>query len=250
METSFFCTASGDRLAYVRQEGTGPVVMFLGGFRSDMTGTKAMALEAWAKEHGRGYLRFDYHGHGQSSGDFADGTIGRWADNAMELMQTVTQGKLLLVGSSMGGWIMLLVARALGERVAGLVGIAAAPDFTEELMWANWDEETRREIMEKGMIPVPSDYGEPYPITRALIEDGRRQCVLRQPLPITCPVRLLHGMADVDVPWQVSLRLAEHIESRNTQVHLVKEGDHRMSSPEQLALLVEALEAMSQGYRP
>ncbi|WP_353858657.1 alpha/beta hydrolase [Azospirillum formosense] len=219
-------------------EGLAPGVMFLGGFMSDMTGTKALALEAWAAGEGLSFTRFDYQGHGASSGRFDEGTIGLWADDALAVLDRVTVGPQILVGSSMGGWMMLLTALRRPERVAGLVGIAAAPDFTEDLMWDLFDESVRREILETGRWLRPSDYGpEPQPITRALIEDGRNHLLLRQPIAFDKPVRLLHGMADPDVPWQVSLTLADRLASADVRVTLVKDGDHRLSRDQDIDLL-------------
>ncbi|WP_282605915.1 alpha/beta fold hydrolase [Pelagibius sp. Alg239-R121] len=222
-----------------------PGVVFLGGFMSDMTGTKAIALEDHCRERGLGFVRFDYLGHGQSSGSFAEGTIGRWAEDAVAVLDEVTEGPQILVGSSMGGWIMLLAALARIERIAGLIGIAAAPDFTEDLMWAEFSPEMREEVMSKGRFERPSDYGdEPYIITRELIEEGRKNLLLREAIPIRCPVRLLQGMRDEDVPWKAALRLADALESEEVEVTLVKKGDHRLSEPEDLARLTRSLDEM------
>jgi pimeloyl-ACP methyl ester carboxylesterase len=235
----------GQRVAYHRLEGRGPGVVFLGGFMSDMTGTKALALEAHCRAQGRAFVRFDYLGHGASTGRFEDGTIGRWSDDALAVLDALTAGPQVLVGSSMGGWIMLLAALARPARVAGLVGIAAAPDFTEDLMWAAWDEATRARLMREGRIALPSLYGDaPCVITRDLIEDGRRHLLLRAPIPLRCPVRLLQGMADPDVPWQTALRLAEHLESNDVTVTLIKDGDHRLARDEDLAQLVVAVDGV------
>lgn len=215
-----------------------PGVLFLGGFMSDMTGTKATALEAWAVARGLAFTRFDYQGHGASSGRFADGTIGLWAEDALAVLDQVTSGPQILVGSSMGGWTMLLTALRRPGRVAGLVGLAPAPDFTEDLMWDLFEEDVRREILEAGVWNRPSDYGpEPQPITRALIEDGRNHLLLRGPIAFSGPVRLLHGQRDPDVPWQVSLTLAGALASDDVRVTLVKDGDHRLSRPQDIALL-------------
>ena len=212
---------------------------------SDMTGTKAMALESWAKNAGRAFLRFDYQGHGASSGRFEEGTIGLWAADAIAAFDALTEGPQVLVGSSMGGWIMLLTALARPERISALVGIAAAPDFTEDLMWPTFDEAARATLQRDGVLHQPSDYGdEPYTITLKLIEDGRQHLLLRKPLPITCPVRLIQGMADADVPWQTALRIAETLESDDVEVQLVKAGDHRLSTPEDLARLTATIEAL------
>lgn len=238
----FLTTPAGRRIAYHKTEGAGPGVVFLGGFKSDMTGTKAQHLQDWAEATGRAFLRFDYSGHGQSSGAFLDGCIGDWAADAMAAISALTTGPQVLVGSSMGGWISLLVARAMPDRVAGLVGIAAAPDFTEDLMWATFTE-AERAALAAGRVEQPSDYSdEPYVITRKLIEEGRSQLVLRSPLPLPFPVRLLQGTADVDVPPAVALRLMDHAESHDLRLVLVKGADHRFSTPACLALTVTQIE--------
>ncbi|MEX2648122.1 MAG: alpha/beta hydrolase [Alphaproteobacteria bacterium] len=242
---SWLARPDGERLAYHRLDGRGPGVVFLGGFASDMTGTKAMALEAWCRAQGLAFVRFDYLGHGQSSGRFADGTIGRWTDDALAVLDALTEGPQILVGSSMGGWIMLLAALARPARVAGLVGVAAAPDFTEDLMWARWDEATRTRLISHGAIELPSAYGEaPTTITRALIENGRRHLLLGAPIPLRRPVRLLQGMADPDVPWPTALRLAEKLESSDVVVTLIKDGDHRLARNEDLGKLLNCCSAI------
>jgi pimeloyl-ACP methyl ester carboxylesterase len=237
----------GRRIAYRLSPGRGPGVVFLGGFRSDMTGTKAQFLEAWARAQGRGFVRFDYTGHGASSGDFRSSGIGDWARDARDAILRLTQGPQVLVGSSMGGWIALLFARRAPARVAGLIGIAAAPDFTEDSMWAGFDARQRAELETKGEVRLPSEYDEePYPITRHLIEDGRRNMVLREPLVLPFPVRLLHGTADLDVPVEVALRLMGHAEGPDVRLTLVKAADHRFSAPENLDLLARTLEEILQ----
>jgi pimeloyl-ACP methyl ester carboxylesterase len=189
-------------------------------------------------------LRFDYSGHGASGGQFADGTIGRWAEDALAIIDRASEGPLLLVGSSMGGWIALLVARARPERVVGLVGIAAAPDFTEVLMWQAMSFEQRATLMSHGVLYVPSQYGDPYPITRALVEDGRNHLLLHEPITLDCPIRLLHGQCDPDVPWEFALQIADQVSSRDVRVILVKDGDHRLSRPQDLALLRQTISAL------
>lgn len=236
-------TPEGRRLAYEMLPGRGPGVVFLGGFRSDMTGTKAAFLRDWAARQGRAFLRFDYSGHGQSGGDFEDGCIGDWAADARAAL-ALTEGKQVLVGSSMGGWIALLLARAWPEKVAGLVGIAAAPDFTEDLMWQAFSEAERARLMAEGRIERRSDYGTPDPITRRLIEDGRQQLVLRTPLNLPFPVRLLQGTADVDVPPSVALRLMDHATGPDIRLTLVKGADHRFSTPECLELIAGTVAAL------
>ncbi len=222
-----------------------PGVVFLGGFRSDMTGTKATALEAFCRERGQGLVRFDYFGHGVSSGDFGDGTIARWRDDALAVLDRATEGPQLLVGSSMGGWIMLLAALARPARVAGLVGVAAAPDFTEELIWQALAPGERERLMRDGTLVRESAYEPPYPIARRLIEDGRDHLLLGRPIPIRCPVRLLHGMADAEVPWRTALRLAERLAARDVAVTLVKDGDHRLSRAADLERLMALVEELS-----
>ena len=231
-------TPEGREIAYDRIEGAEPGVVFLGGFRSDKEGTKALALEAWAQAEGRAFLRLDYSGHGQSSGDFLDGCIGDWFEDARAAVLELTEGPQVLVGSSMGGWISLLMAREYPEKVAGLVTIAAAPDFTEDGMWAEFSEAQRRELMEAGQVALPSDYSdEPYIITRRLIEEGRQRLVLRSPLILPMPVRMLQGTADADVPVSVAVRLIDHAEGPDIRLTLVKDADHRFSSPECLKLI-------------
>ena len=237
----------GVSIAYHRLPGSAPGIVFLGGYASDMTGTKAVALEAFARERGQAFLRFDYQGHGQSSGDFADGTIGIWAEDALGAFDALTEGPQVLIGSSMGGWIMLLTALARRERVAGLLGLAPAPDFTEDLMWAAFDAEQRATLERDGRLEVPSDYGdEPYLVTHALIEDGRERLLLRDAIPLDCPIRLIHGMADKDVPWQTSIRIAQQVVSEDVEIELVKGAGHRLSEPDDLARLEATLEALLQ----
>jgi pimeloyl-ACP methyl ester carboxylesterase len=239
---SFLDLPSGGRLAYHHIAGGAPGVLFCGGFTSDMTGTKAIALERFCAGEGRAFTRFDYRGHGASSGRFEDGTIGAWAEDALAIVDRVTGGPLIVVGSSMGGWIALLTALARPERVHGLVGIAAAPDFTEDLLLAEATPEQRRALAERGFWMQPSAYGDqPYPVTRALIEDGRRHLLLRAPIPIRCPAHLLHGMADADVPWRTSLRLAERLQAEDVTLELIKAGDHRLSTERDIARIQAAI---------
>jgi pimeloyl-ACP methyl ester carboxylesterase len=236
-----------DRLAWARLPGRQPGVVFLPGFRSDMEGSKAIALRDHCAAAGRALLRFDYGGHGTSAGRFEDGTIGQWAADAIAVLDALTEGPQLLVGSSMGGWIALLAARARPGRVAGLIGLAPAPDFTTELMWPAFSDAQRAEIMENGVLHLPSQYGEPTPITRALIEDGPRHNLLDAPIPLRCPVRILQGMRDPDVPWRHALRLVDALEGADVRLHLIKDGDHRLSRPEDLALLTQTLDQMLEG---
>lgn len=227
-------------------QGQLPGVVFLGGFASDMTGTKAMALDAFCAATGRGFLRFDYSGHGQSSGNFTDGTIGAWCDDVLTVLDQLTQGPQILVGSSMGGWLMLLAALARPMRIHALIGLAAAPDFTEELMWETMDAAMRARLMKEGRIEEPSAYSEqPYVITRALIEDGRRHLLLQGAINIDRPVRLIHGQADIDVPFSISLRLADHLVSSDVVVTLVKDGDHRLSRQQDIDRLIRTVDELS-----
>lgn len=244
--TTYFTSPEGRKIAYHRVDGDGIGVVFLGGFHSDMTGTKAMHLEKWAKRHNRPFLRFDYSGHGESSGNFLDGCIGDWAQDAIAAVQTLTTGKQILVGSSMGGWISLILTKRIADRVAGFIGIVAAPDFTEDSMWANFDQNTRAKLIKDGRVEMPSEYAdEPYIITRRLIEDGRDQLVLRQELQLPFPARLLHGTADTDVETQVALRLLHHAKSPDMRLCLVKDADHRFSSMANLAKIVTSIEEVS-----
>jgi pimeloyl-ACP methyl ester carboxylesterase len=232
----------GSTIAYHRLAGKSPGVVFLGGFMSDMTGTKAIALEAFCRARGQAFLRFDYFGHGASSGRFEDATIGRWKGDALHILDRLTEGPQILVGSSMGGWIMLLAALARPRRVAALVGIAAAPDFTEDLLWPRLSDAQRAAILREGMIRIPSAYDvRGYVVTRRLVDEGRLHLVTRHAIPLDCPTRLLHGMRDDDVPWQTSLRLAACVRSADVTVTLAGEGDHRLSTEADLARLRDTL---------
>ncbi|SIQ40807.1 Pimeloyl-ACP methyl ester carboxylesterase [Paracoccus thiocyanatus] len=240
--TQYLEAPQGRRIAYERVEGQGPGVVFLGGFRSDMQGTKALWLEEWARARGRAFLRLDYSGHGQSSGAFEDGGIGDWLADARAAIGALTEGPQVLVGSSMGGWIGLLLARAMPERLAGLVTVAAAPDFTERGYWAGFSAAERAALIEHGRVEQPSDYGDPYVITRRLIEDGRDHLVLDQPLALPFPVRFLQGTADADVPASWALDLLAHAAGQDMRLVLVKGADHRFSTPDCLALIGAAVE--------
>ncbi|MBS1303942.1 alpha/beta hydrolase [Loktanella sp. SALINAS62] len=233
-------TPQGRTLAYHLTDGSGPTVVFLGGFKSDMGGTKAVHLEDWCKSQGRAFLRFDYSGHGDSSGAFTDGSIGDWFDDAQAAVAMI-DGPLVLVGSSMGGWISLLLARAIPDRIAGLVTIAAAPDFTEDSMWANATTAQRMALDTDGQIALPSDYGDPYIITQRLITDGRTRLVLRDPLHLPFPTRFLQGTADRDVDQSVALRLLGHATGDDMHLTLVKGADHRFSDPQCLSLIETAI---------
>lgn len=236
-------TPQGRKIAYHKSRGTNPGVVFLSGFKSDMEGAKAVYLEQWAKRSGRAYLRFDYSGHGQSSGDFLDGSIGDWAEDAKAAIMTLTEGPQILVGSSMGGWLSLICSKVVPERVCGLVTIAAAPDFTEDSIWWDFDETQRKDLMDKGQVLLASNYGnEPYTITRRLIKDGRNFLVFRERLELPFPVRFLCGTADADVELSLTLRLLEHAESPDMRLTLVDGADHRFSDENCLELIASTIE--------
>jgi pimeloyl-ACP methyl ester carboxylesterase len=235
----------GTTIAYRRIPGSAPGIVFLAGLRSDMTGVKASYLDEYCRRRGRAYVRFDYFGHGASSGDFANGTVGRWAEDAIAVIDELSAGPQILVGSSMGGWIMLLAAHARPNRIHALVGIAAAPDATEDLLWSRLDAAQRSELLTSGSVTLPSEYDPAgYTYTRSLIEDGKRHLVMRAPIALDCPVRLLHGMRDASVPWETSLRLAEQLTSPDVAVTLVKDGDHRLSNQTDLARLATTLDEL------
>jgi pimeloyl-ACP methyl ester carboxylesterase len=236
-------------LAFARTPGRAPAVVFLTWFRSDMAGGKALHLERHCARAGRAHLRFDYRGHGASGGRFEDGCIGDWCEDALAVLDQVVEGSAVLVGSSMGGWIMLLAALRRPERVRGLVGIAAAPDFTQDLILPGLTPEQRLLLDRDGVFLAPSAYGEPTPITRRLFEDGERHLLLRAPIPIRCPVHLLHGQQDLDVPWRTSLRLAACLESPAVTVELVKDGDHRLSREEDLRRIAAAVDRVLEQAR-
>jgi pimeloyl-ACP methyl ester carboxylesterase len=229
------------RLAYCATPGAAPGIVFLGGFGSDMGGTKATALEQAAIRRGQAFLRLDYRGHGQSEGRFIDGTIGDWFADALAVFDAVTAGPQILVGSSMGGWIALLLARTRPDRVRAMVGIAAAPDFTTRLMSEELTGEQRETLLRDKVLYRPSEYGDLMPITLKLVEDGNNHLLLDKRVPFAEPVRLLHGQRDPDVPWQIALRVAERMESGDVRVILVKDGDHRLSRPQDIALIVDTV---------
>ncbi len=240
--------ADGGAVAYRQTAGAGPGVVFFGGYKSVMSGSKALALEAWCRAQGRACVCFDYTGHGASSGRFQDGTIGRWTEDALAVLDRLTEGPQILAGSSMGGWLMLKAALARPDRVAGLLGIASAADFTEDLLWPAMDQPTRARLQAEGIVYPPADEdGRVYPITWRFIEEGRSHLLLRdgslrgEPLPIACPVRLVHGMADSDVPWQTSVRIAQRLAGQDVRVILIKDGGHRLSRPADLDLIIATL---------
>jgi pimeloyl-ACP methyl ester carboxylesterase len=236
-------------IAVRTRTGAAPGLFWLGGFKSDMGGTKAIALDQWAEAQGRACTRFDYSGHGESSGDFADGTIGRWLEDSLAVFSQVCAGPQVLIGSSMGGWLALLLVRELQRKtvkmnasVAGLVLIAPAVDFTEELMWKKFPAAVKRELATAGIWMRPSQYSEePYPITLRLIEEGRRHLMLGDLIEIGCPVRILQGVQDTDVPWRHAVELVSRIARDDVVLTLVKDGDHRLSRPEDIERLLTAV---------
>ena len=231
-------SSSRGRLAYHHLPGKTPGVLFCAGFNSNMQGGKALALEAWCREQGIQFTRFDYYGHGESDGSLEQGTIGRWRDDALTLLDEITSGQQLIVGSSMGGWIMLLTALARPDRVAGLVGVAAAPDFTRRLREQRLDDEQRRQLQQTGYCDMPNDYDEAYRISRKLLEEGDDHLLLETGIPIEVPLRLIHGQCDEDVPWEISLNIARQLDGDDVEVQLVKSGDHRLSGESDLQRLV------------
>jgi len=235
------------RIAVRARSGGGPGLFWLGGFNSDMCGTKAVALDAWAAEHKRACVRFDYSGHGESGGDFTHGTIGRWLEESVAVFEQFCAGPQVVIGSSMGGWIALLLARELARRsasrasLAGLVLIAPAPDFTEELMWKGFSPEVRHQIETTGMWLRPSEYGDPYPITRNLIEEGRRHLLLGGAIEVGCPVRILQGAQDPDVPWKHAFALVHRLPADDVVLTMIQDGDHRLSRPQDIARILAAV---------
>ena len=245
-ETAGYLTRDdGARLAWKRVEGRGPTVVWLGGFKSDMAGTKAQALADWARASGRAYLRFDYFGHGISDGEFREGTISRWRADALAVLDHLVEGPVVLVGSSMGGWLACLVAMAAPARIAALVLVAPAADFTEKLMRPGLPPDGRAALARDGVWLRPSPYGaEPYPITRTLLEDGARWSILDSEIPIDVPVRVLQGGEDPDVPWRHALELAQAIKGQDVVFTLIKDGDHRLSRPQDIARLIAAVDEL------
>ncbi|HWC94548.1 MAG TPA: alpha/beta hydrolase [Pseudolabrys sp.] len=242
-----FLTLETRRIAVHPRSGDSPGLFWLGGFKSDMQGTKAQALDRWAQAHGRACLRFDYSGHGESGGDFKDGTIGRWLAESLAVYTNLAKGPQVVIGSSMGGWLALLLAQALREKksgppIAGMVLIAPAVDFTEELMWKHFPDAVTREIEEKGLWLRPSEYGEgPYPITKKLIEDGRKHLMLGGLIEPGCPVHILQGVQDPDVPWRHAVELVSRFARDDVVLTLIKDGDHRLSRPEDIERLLAAV---------
>ena len=239
------------RIAVRARAGGTPGLFWLGGFNSDMKGIKALALDAWAAEHSRACVRFDYSGHGESGGAFIEGTVGRWLEESIAVFEGFCRGPQVVIGSSMGGWMALLLAREIARRgvsgasLAGLVLIAPAPDFTETLMWNGFSPEIRREIETSGVWLRPSQYGEPYPITRALIEEGRNHLLLGSAIDVGCPVRILQGAQDPDVPWQHAFALAHRLPSDDVVLTMIQDGDHRLSRPQDIARIIAAVAEIS-----
>ncbi len=235
-------TPSGRKIAYQQTEGDGPGILFLGGFKSDMTGTKAHYLEQWARDQKQAFIRFDYSGHGQSSESFEEGTIGNWLEDAQQVLEQLTQGPQLLVGSSMGGWLSLLLARANPDRIKGIVTIACATDFTEKLLIPSLSEQQLETVTQLGKIEVPSEYDQqPVVISQVLLTEGHGHLLLNSTINIRCPIHMIHGLADEDVPWDISLQTLQQVETNNVSLELVKDGDHRLSKPTDLERISEAL---------
>ena len=245
-----FLPASGtagiaeNKIAYCRSDGAGPGIIWCGGLKSDMEGSKATALHDWAQARGRAFVRFDYFGHGKSTGRFRDGTISRWAEDTLQIIDELSAGPQILVGSSMGAWTALLAAIARPERVKALVLIAPAPDFTQKLMWARFSEDIRKTIIEEGIYYEPSDYDEPYEISRELILDGRENLLLDDPINFSGPVRILHGLNDTSVPWQHAQKLMDVLVSEDVELTLVKDGDHSLSGEGDIERLLGVMEAV------
>ena len=246
-KTAFLALADGSSIAYRHTPGAAPGVLFCAGFNSNMQGIKALALEQWCRDRGRQFTRFDYSGHGESSGSVEEGCIGRWRDDTIAVLDRVTAGPQVIVGSSMGGWIMLLVALQRARRVKALLGLAAAPDFTERLR-ARLTDAQRQQLDRSGYADLPNCYddGEPYRIGALLLDEGEAHLLLDGEIPVDVPVRLIQGQRDDDVPWQLALRLAERIRGADVEIQLVKDGDHRLSEPADLRRLELTLEQLLQ----
>ena len=241
-----FITHQDRKLAYCRYEGQGPTVMFFPGFMSDMEGSKALLLDDFCRARGQAFVRFDYSGHGKSSGEFAEGTIGQWTEDALAIIDQLTEGPLLLVGSSMGGWIALLAALARKDRVRAYVGLAAAPDFTRDLCWNIYSDEVKETLKRDGVYYEPCDYGDdPYPMTLNLLEEGNRHILLDGEIDLNCPVRLIHGMRDPDVPPATAQRICDRLTSDDVVISYIKNGDHRLSTDADLKRLCRIVKGLS-----
>ena len=242
---NFLNTSDGEKIAYKMSEGFGPTLIWCGGLKSDMEGGKAVHLHAWAKHRGQAFIRFDYFGHGESSGEFIEGTMSRWAADVNFVRETLAHGPVIMIGSSMGGWASLLAALESPDQVKGLVLINPAPDFTEKLTVAGWSEAQIKALENDGVVYEPSGYEEPYAYSRALIEDGRTRQILDNPIPLTCPIRILQGYQDNVVPWTYSKRLLDKLDSEDVSYSLVKGGDHSLSRHSDLKLIENAIELLS-----
>lgn len=251
MSTQILERAGKPNLAYVYTPPSDsgkrwPLVMFCGGWRSDMAGTKATYLEEQCRARGQGYVRFDYSGHGESDGKFEDGTIGSWAQDALDVLDHITRDPVVLVGSSMGGWIALLAARARSGIIHGVVGIAAAPDFTQEIYYERLDQDQRYQLDQKGFVELPNDYSdEPYYFTKAFFEEAQNNLLLDRGLQVDFPVHLIQGMQDKDVPWQTAVRIQNSLGGESVDITFVDDGDHRLSRPEDLALIDKEVRSLS-----
>ena len=236
----FLTSETGEKLAYKQTQGRGPTMIWCGGLKSDMEGGKAQHLDRWAQEDGHHFIRFDYFGHGLSGGRFEDGTVSRWAQDIVSIIDALAQEDIILIGSSMGGWASLLAALARPPRVKALLLIAPAPDFTQKLVWKRWSEAQRKELEMQGVVYEPSGYDEPYSYSKALMEDGRDNQILDSPIEFDGPVRILQGASDAVVPWTHSYKLVDALTSADIDYTLVKNGDHSLSSPSDLDRLVRA----------
>ncbi len=241
--TETLLTNYGARLAYHRSPGRSPGVIFLTGFMSNMTGDKATRLEAHLKQRGNAYLRFDYRGHGQSSERFEQGCISDWCTDALAALDLLTEGPQVLVGSSMGSWIAFLTAMKRPDRIAALLGVASAADFTDSLPARHLNPQQQQQLQKNGRVQVSSDYDQPpYVITQRLLDDGRQNRLLHRPIALDIPVRLIHGMSDEDIPWQTSLKISEQLSGNDVETLLIKAGDHRLSSAQDLDRLCRVLD--------
>ena len=246
LDVGGFSGSERERIAYKTHESArGPTFIWCGGLRSDMEGGKATHLHQWAVDHDVSYIRFDYYGHGESSGDFEKAHIGRWAEDVVAVIDKLTTGDVILVGSSMGGWASLLASLQRGARVKALLLIAPAPDFTQKLMWEGFDEGIRRTIMEEGVYYEPSPYGEPMPISKILIQESAKHQILDSPISFSGPVRILQGMKDEPVPWQHAHKIVDALESEDTEVTFVKDGDHSLSRPQDLERLIRTAKELA-----
>jgi len=243
--TNDFINANGRTIAYQKFDTGGPGIIFLGGFKSDMSGIKALTLSQWCKANQRSFIRFDYSGHGKSSEKFEQGCVGHWLQDTLAIIDHLTTAPQILVGSSMGGWLMLLACLQRPQRIAGLLGIATAADFTESIIWSSLSREQRETVKTRGYIERPSEYqDDPYCITRLLIEDGRHHLLLDKPIEFQGPVRLLHGLDDQDVPWSISRQVCDQITSGDVHLHLIKDAEHRFSRQQDLDLILLTLEQL------